>query len=436
MDSTAFWVWVDAFRRLLQVPLCLFIALMFPKIFYSSFLARILTLAFIAFEAALVFRPHEITNMIILYLTGFGAILFLIWSAIMLLFCNPLQDFRRLRRVAVTRIDAKPAVKYEWEAYPTELGWERASWVLDLLVNLRGVGWNYQKPRYLVPQDVQKLYQDIGIDVSSFKPTRGNTLDISTFYKTQSMLLVTRYLLVDLCINLMDINPFFQGSEPPLNWIFPLSPRNLLLAPYNAFLAAIGVYAVLDLYGTCVALIQASLLGPNILGTWGEPFMYPRLWGPLSAIWDEGIIGFWSTMWHDVFKHAFLTLSRALIPGSTRTSKFLRLNTIFVLSALCHAAASYMQAAHTYPILTSISFASQGLAISLQSLIVSFLEKRGVSEVTRKTIVLVFAVVWAYFSMYMFLGDLAASRAFTLKLVPVSVFGLVMGRRWPGWLGS
>lgn len=173
--------------------------------------------------------------------------------------------------------------------------------------------------------------------------------------------------------------------------------------------------------------------------------MYPRLWGPLSAVWNEGIIGFWGGYWHDLFKHAFLAFTRGCMPEqpnsdqSTRgykMRKILRLNGIFVLSGLCHATASYMQAARTYPFLTFLSFAVQGVGISLQQLLSSFLEKKGVGERVKKGMVLGLSVVWAYGTMYVFLGDLAASGAFRLKLVPVSVIGLGLGRRWPGWVGN
>lgn len=150
-------------------------------------------------------------------------------------------------------------------------------------------------------------------------------------------------------------------------------------------------------------------------------------------------------MWHDLFKYTFQTFSRAIIPEprnsnpssrAYRIRSLIRLQTIFLVSASTHAAASYVQQAKTYPMLTFIAFATQGIGLSLQSLLVVFLEEIGMSETKRKVTVLVLGVVWIYFTMYMFLADLAASKAFQLKLVPFSVFGLAIGRRWPGWVGS
>ncbi len=190
--------------------------------------------------------------------------------------------------------------------------------------------------------------------------------------------------------------------------------------------------------------------------------MYPRLWGSVSEIWDRGLIGMnfmtpfgmttktnkpglWSTMWHDLFKHTFQAFSNRLIPripnsvSSTLPSKarsFLRLQLIFFLSGLCHAAGSHVQLTHTYPLLTLIAFSSQGIGIWIQLLLDALLEKRDIGEVKRKTVVLAFSVVWSYFTMHMFLVDLAATGGYRLKLIPFSVLGLAMGRRWPGWLGS
>lgn len=112
------------------------------------------------------------------------------------------------------------------------------------------------------------------------------------------------------------------------------------------------------------------------------------------------------------------------------------MNIAFLLSGLCHAASSHVQSAQTYPLLTLISFAVQGIGIGLQELLVWLLVKRGVGNVKRKTMIFGFVWIWAYFTTPLFLADLAASGAFQLKLLPVSVVGLLLGRRWPGWLRS
>ncbi|KAF8863489.1 hypothetical protein BDZ45DRAFT_738068 [Acephala macrosclerotiorum] len=448
MDSVP--ILLNACQRMLTIPATLFIALMFPRIFYRHWIVRALTLLVIYCETAYGFRPHEISNIIVSYLMGFGGPLMFISSVNLLLFSNP-RDFCRLRRLRpIANLDmSKRRISHEWEPFPEEFGLRRAFWILDLLFNLRGIGWSYRKPLYPVPKDIQILYRDIGVDVldesPSFRPTRSNDVKRPTFFKHQFPLLMTRYLMVDFCITLMDLTSFFQGSEPPLAWVLPLSIRNLSLFPWNALLAAIGVYAVLDLYASCTALISVGILGPNVLGTWGEPFMYPSIWGSVWGIWDDGLIGLWSPMWHDLFKNIFQTFSRGLIPEKSNLDfsafayhgrSLLRMQIVFLLSGICHAGASHIQLAHTYPMLTFIAFTSQAIGIVFQILLDVLLEILEVEQVKRKASILLYSVVWAYFTMYVFLGDLAASGAFKLKLVPVSVFGLAWGRNWPGWLGS
>lgn len=150
-------------------------------------------------------------------------------------------------------------------------------------------------------------------------------------------------------------------------------------------------------------------------------------------------------MWHDLFKNIFQTFSRGIIPESPspNSSAFsyharslLRMQIVFLLSGICHAGASHIQLTHTYPMLTFIAFTSQAIGIVFQNLLDVLLETLEVEQVKRKASILLYSVVWAYFTMYAFLGDLAASEAFKLKLVPVSVFGLAWGRNWPGWLRS
>lgn len=86
--------------------------------------------------------------------------------------------------------------------------------------------------------------------------------------------------------------------------------------------------------------------------------------------------------------------------------------------------------------LTFQAFTSQAIGITLQILLDFVLETLHVRNSKRKAFILLYSVVWAYLTMHVFLGDLAASGAFKLKLVPVSVIGMALGRSWPGWLGS
>ncbi|CZR53290.1 uncharacterized protein PAC_03168 [Phialocephala subalpina] len=447
MDAVT--IFLTACQRMLTIPATLFIALMLPRIFYCHWIVRALTLLVIYCETAYGYRPHKITNIIISYLMGFGGPLMFIRSANLLLFTNP-RNFQRLRKLkAIANLDmSKRRIGHEWEPFP-EFGLRRAYWILDLLFNLRGIGWSYRKPLYPVPRDIQTLYQDIGMDISNenpyFRPTRSNDLKRSAFFKQQFFLLITRFLMVDLCINLMDRSQAFQGFQPPLSMVYPVSTRSLLMFLWNGVLGTAGVYSVMDLYGSCIALVSVGLLGPNVLGTWGEPFMYPRLWGPLWAIWDDGLMGMWSPVWHDLFKHIFQTFSRGLVPEkpdpdfsrwSYHGRSLIRMQIVFLLSGICHGGASHIQLTHTYPILTFIGFTSQAIGIALQILIDSFMETFEVGHVKRKAWILLYSLVWAFFTMYVFLGDLAASGAFKLKLVPFSVVGLLWGRPWPGWQGS
>lgn len=294
MDSIP--ILVNAGQRMLTIPATLFKALMFPRIFYYHWITRAFTLLVVYCETAYGFRPHEITNIIISYLMGFGGPLMFMRAANLLLFSNP-REFRRLRRLRpiANRDMSRRRITHEWEPFPESIGPRRAFWILGLVFNLRGVGWSYQKPLYPVPKDIQILYQAIGMDLldesPSYKPTRSNEFKRLAFLEQQFFLLATRYLLVDLCITLMDLTPFFQGSEPPLAWVLPLSIHNLCSFPWHALLGTIGVYAVLNLYGSCIALVSVGLLGPNVLGTRGEPFMYPSIWGPIWEIWDTGLMG-------------------------------------------------------------------------------------------------------------------------------------------------
>lgn len=57
-------------------------------------------------------------------------------------------------------------------------------------------------------------------------------------------------------------------------------------------------------------LIYTQLLGPGILGPAGEAWMHPPIFGPFSAVLEDGLSGFWGQYWHQIFRIAFTSAGR------------------------------------------------------------------------------------------------------------------------------
>ena len=53
-----------------------------------------------------------------------------------------------------------------------------------------------------------------------------------------------------------------------------------------------------------------QLLGPEILGPAGEAWMHPPIFGPFSAVLEDGLNGFWGQYWHQIFRITFTSAGR------------------------------------------------------------------------------------------------------------------------------
>jgi hypothetical protein len=286
---------IYAFLRDLCQPaifsiLILATALLYPKFFYASYFRRTLTYLLIPLCSAITFTSqYEYSHNISAYIVGMGAVWIAILSFPMLIVHNPPEEFMRIRRREVQ--DGEGGV-YGWESYPQEASVVRkVAWIGDLILNFRAVGWSHRVPRYPLPEEVRKLYHDVGVATkgASTDGVRGDKVGVLGGY---GVWFLQSYLLVDLIICIIDPDPFFSGIVAPSMLPFPsfLGQLGAPIAPYRIFIAMIGIYAVLDLLFVSLAIVW-GLLGPQLVGTWSEVWMNPPLWGPLSGIWHKGLKG-------------------------------------------------------------------------------------------------------------------------------------------------
>jgi hypothetical protein len=259
-------------------------ALMYPRIFYASHTTRRLTYLPVFLCSLTTFtHKYEYQNNISAYIVGMAAVWDAILSFSMLIIHNPPEEFKRIRR--------GKGGKYEWEPYPEGSIVRKVAWIGDLILNFRAVGWSHRAPRYPVPEDVRRLYHEVGV------PTPGATFYDEVQKKKAGVLgeywfwFLRSYLLVDLIIWIMDPDPFFNGYYLPVTLSYlSFPPLRVLIPLYRVVTAMVGIYAVLDLLWVSLAIVW-GLLGPRWAGTWSEPWMNPPLWGPLSGIWHKGLKG-------------------------------------------------------------------------------------------------------------------------------------------------
>lgn len=283
------------FQRTVWGPAILFSAIIFPKVFYASYATRILTFAAVGVSVAWALQPHDIDNAATSYLFGFAPCWTLIVAVVLLLLSNPPRDFRRIRRRDdEPRKDGGAAVHYEWETFPEQLS-DRCWWALDLLINWRGLGWSYQRRQHLIPDAVKSVYDEAGINVkrdgAQDEKRPGQTR--LSFLAQQSWYFVVDYILLDLCIYFLDRDPWFNrtlNSDARLLFGHPAGNFDILVRPYRVFLGTLATFCVMDLAHVVVALVSVGL-GPRYMGTHGEPWQHPPLWGTLDDLFHRGLPG-------------------------------------------------------------------------------------------------------------------------------------------------
>jgi hypothetical protein len=233
-------------------------------------------------------QPHDVDNAATSYLFGFAPCWVLIVAAVLLLLYNPARDFRRIRRKRDEHGN-HGGVEYEWEAFPEQLS-KRCWWALDLMMNWRGLGWSYQRRQHLIPDAVKRVYDEAGINV---KRDGGPIQTRSSFLLQQSWYFAMDYVLLDLCIYFLDWDPWFNrglDSNEKLLFGHPAGNYDILVRPYRIFLGTLATYIVMDVAHVALALACVGL-GPRYLGTLGEPWQHPPLWGTFDDLFHRGLPG-------------------------------------------------------------------------------------------------------------------------------------------------
>lgn len=292
----------DSIPPMLIGPMLLFTAIFFSEIFYSSYTIRTWTFATIAVSTLFALQNHGVQHPIAAYNIGFFAFwINIVWSAVHLLVYNPKIDHRRIQ--IVEKGSATKPRKYGWEAFPDfpsrksgipEFPVRRFFWTLDLVFNFRGVGWSY---RFAQPQETESVMTYPELDALSAK-RKGMSLirapgGTSAFVSANLGIFAWDYMMLDLCSSLMRLDPYFSGKGDAYMAGLSAVPvvGHVLVTLFRLSVTLATLYAFIDTFFVAVTLLGVGLLGEGVLGTYGEPWMYPRLWNSLSECYTKGLRG-------------------------------------------------------------------------------------------------------------------------------------------------
>lgn len=313
---------------------------------------------------------------------------------------------------------------YVWQSLPPNF-LHRLDWVLDLISNFRGIGWNYQNPTLPPPPSHVLSTLRPPFLPSSLPPA--NPPSRASFVRSTLLSILFHYLICDACKYLILHDPYFlspSASPSSSPYLFPNFMR-------RAISLAATFFALSALF--CAARAVACILGPQILGIHADPSRYPAYFGSPAHIANKGIAGLWGHSWHQIFRFAFDSagdfLAKPLGAGwgkKTANGGILRLFTAFFLSGLLHAFASLTTIPRSHPWNAFLFFAVQPLGILAQRLASSYLRRRGwrdrlpVWSRRAGNVAVVFA--WCCATGPMIADDFAAASVWLFEPVPYSLW--------------
>jgi len=380
--------------------------------------------------------------------------------------------FRRLgemRRLLECRERTKEKMEHEpgpqdagGELCPPD-GWERAGWVLELIHNLRGVGWNWCVPLPAPSKD--------GPGTWLVKRTlRGAAmyawLDFLVFW--------TRFL--DRGFFLPEghatgffpppagkpYNSLFAASTmaawefpPPVGfWDMPLDgwkrlAHQLTLHTIRSLLSASAMFTAISGMYTFVALVCVS--AGTLTGTsrgWKRRWLTPEAWPDafghwLSGNYGGGIKGWWGKGWHGLFRSVFTAPVHSVISSLHLDSKgitatALMLTIPFCMSAILHFSGCWTQSSGGWG--AARFFLVQPLGIVFETIMAMGYrrllrpENRSVWLSRGETVaVYLWAVVWFVVTSESFFEEYRWGGLWVVEPIPFSFWRWMKGERWKVW---
>ncbi|OAP62410.1 hypothetical protein AYL99_04613 [Fonsecaea erecta] len=323
-----------------------------------------------------------------------------------------------------------------WEHMPGN-PWRRLLWILDLITSFRTVHWSWSSSAS--PPDARWLNND-----SSYR-TASAGRNLSRF--------LVDYFLIDLLKCIMIADPYFVGysTKQPPPYLSPYLTSSGALYTYRLLLSTAGMYLAVDLEYSTAALVQVNFLGPGILGLNALPFAFPPIWGNPSAILRKGLRGFWGQCWHQFFRMHFVSIGDAMANillrnehwnpcnyGSpdrkprqdlkpSRARHVVRIVTVFLLSGILHACASYTLLGPAKPVATFLFFALQPLGMAIQHACSRLFAGSYLPSLPDRWTAMIrqaanagFTLLWLWGTGGMFFDDMAKGGMWLLEPIPVS----------------
>lgn len=147
-----------------------------------------------------------------------------------------------------------------------------------------------------------------------------------------------------------------------------------------------------------------------------------------SADW---YLGFWGSFWHNLYRVGFESISQFMVPPPSHGAplslsyEFLRMEIVFILSGILHAAASYAVDSNTYPAQPFLCFVLQGIGIILQTILTKLVRRVSRQRYIVKIVVFCFSLVWLYLTLRLLLDDLSRRGVYKGLALPFNIIDIL-----------
>lgn len=326
-----------------------------------------------------------------------------------------------------------------WQQYPSTIR-NRLDWVADVFCSFRGVGWNWQISGIPPPPKAIERQLHLSVDNDRSEDVTWSRSGIRRYSSRDGLLravvakMIVGYLALDVIVAIMHNDAYFLGhmdAAPPHYLPIYLQNTYIFVKYYRLIVGLVGMYAALTQAFNLGPFFFSILLGPELIGARGEPWMNPPdMFGSYSNVFDHGLAGWWGGWWHQTFRYSFEAVAGKLrsalnVDQRSEAGKAISMFTAFFLSGCLHAAGSYTQLGETRPLMGPFRFfLLQPLGILLQMFLSRQLARVGIQQRTpkalRKVVNFVYVHAWGYFTAPLLIDDFAKGGVFLFEPIAIS----------------
>nr|POE65167.1 hypothetical protein CFP56_34835 [Quercus suber] len=330
-----------------------------------------------------------------------------------------------------------------WQSYPADSFLRRLDWVSDLFFSFRGIGWNWQISGIPPPPSWVETSLKTGTNAKiteKIEPRTTSRTGIRRYSDRTALLkdaiasVIICYIVLDVVKALMRHDPHFWGyinCPGPSHLPAMMRDSPVLLQSYRLLTQLIGVYAALRLIFALGPILMSGLLGPDLYGIRGEPWMNPaNMFGSFNFVGERGLAGWWGGWWHQVFRSVFeppatLVLKKCNIDRRSMLGKSISGLVAFFLSGFLHTSGSYTQLGDTRPLKgPMVFFLLQFAGIMAEDWVKSQIKRTGISHrvpnAIKQLLNYILAIVWMYHTAPYLVDDFARGGIWLYEPVPLS----------------